>query len=103
MGLPTKFMEQVDAMEAMKLDWEITKDVYSKRKRESKTKKDDNISPVVTAAKAVLNKARKAWDEGETKAKVMGVHIFQLHPNLLSNKSCQPWEKIVKAQTETAP
>jgi hypothetical protein len=34
-----KFPEQVNAGEAVKLDWAIAKDVYSKSKKESKAKK----------------------------------------------------------------
>jgi hypothetical protein len=40
------------AIEAVKLDWEIAKDAYSNSKKESTAKKDDNISPAVTTAKA---------------------------------------------------
>jgi hypothetical protein len=34
---------------------------------------------------------------------VIGVQIFPLYAKLLSDKSCQPWEKIVKTQTKIAP
>ena len=34
---------------------------------------------------------------------MVGVQIFQLYGNLLTDEACQPWEKIVKAQTDTIP
>jgi hypothetical protein len=43
------------------------------------------------------------WKEAGSKAEVIRTQIFQIHANLLSNESHQPWDKIVKAQTETAP
>ena len=33
----------------------------------------------------------------------LGVQIFQLYGNLLTDEARQPWEKIVKAQTDTIP
>ena len=32
---------------------------------------------------------------------MLGVQIFQLYGNLLADEACQPWEKIVKVQTDT--
>lgn len=57
MGLATKHKEEVDSIKALKLDWEITKDMYSKCKKDNKTKKDDDSIPTVTGPKAILNKA----------------------------------------------
>ena len=34
---------------------------------------------------------------------VLGAQIFQLYGNLLTDEARQPWEKIVKAQTDTTP
>ena len=31
------------------------------------------------------------------------MQIFQLYGNLLTDEARQPWEKIVKAQTDTIP
>ena len=62
MILSTKFTEQVQVIEIAKLNWEIVKDVYAKSKKENKAKKEDNNSPAVAAAKAVLDKAQKTWD-----------------------------------------
>lgn len=44
-----------------------------------------------------------AWDKVEAKAEVVGAQIFQLCINLLSNKSCQHWDKIFKVQMDTSP
>ena len=37
------------------------------------------------------------------KSKSAGVQIFQLYANLHTDDAHQPWEKVVKAQTDTAP
>jgi hypothetical protein len=68
-GLATKFKEQVDVIDALKINWEIAKDKYSKCKKDRKAKKDDDSNPAVAAAKAVLDKAWKAWDAVETRLK----------------------------------
>ena len=34
---------------------------------------------------------------------MLGAQIFQLYGNLLTDEARQPWEKIVKAQTDTIP
>ncbi len=34
---------------------------------------------------------------------MLGTQIFQLYGNLLTDEARQPWEKIVKAQTNTIP
>ncbi len=34
---------------------------------------------------------------------MLGARIFQLYGNLLTDEARQPWEKIVKAQTDTIP
>ena len=34
---------------------------------------------------------------------MLGMQIFQLYGNLLTDEACQPWEKIVKVQTDTIP
>ncbi len=34
---------------------------------------------------------------------MLGVQIFQLYGNLLTDEARQPWEKIVKEQTDTFP
>jgi hypothetical protein len=47
MGLATKLKEQVDAVEALKHDWEITKDTHSMCKKTNKVKKDDDSNPAV--------------------------------------------------------
>jgi hypothetical protein len=103
MGLATKFKEQVASIEGLKLDWEITKDAYSKCKKENKTKKDYDSYPAVSSANTVINKAQKTWDDVEAKAEVLEAQIFQLYSGLLSDESHQPWDKIIMTQMETAP
>ena len=39
----------------------------------------------------------------QDRADVLGTQIFQLYGNILTDEACQPWEKIVKAQTDTIP
>ena len=34
---------------------------------------------------------------------MLGVQIFQLYGNLFTDEAHQPWEKIVKVQTDTIP
>ena len=34
---------------------------------------------------------------------MLGMQIFQLYGNLLTDEAHQPWEKIVKVQTDTIP
>ena len=34
---------------------------------------------------------------------MLGMQIFQLYGNILTDEACQPWEKIMKAQTNTIP
>ena len=81
----------------------LQKDASSKSKKQNKAKKDDSSNPAVAAAKAILDKAQKAWDVAETNVEVVGAQIVQLYANSLYDKSRLSWEKIIKAQTETAP
>ena len=46
---------------------------------------------------------QSTWEEAGAKEEVIRAQIFQLSVNLLSDKSHEPWDKIVKAQTEIAP
>ncbi len=39
----------------------------------------------------------------QEQADVLGVQIFQLYGNLLTDEVFQPWEEIVKVQTNTIP
>jgi hypothetical protein len=79
------------------------KDASSKSKNKIKAKKDDSNIMATKAAKAAFSKAQKVWNETEMKFEVLGAQIFQLYANLLSDKSDQPWNKIINAQIETAP
>jgi hypothetical protein len=58
MGLEGKFKEQVDSIKALKLDFDIIKDMYSNCRMEHKK---DNGHP----SKAVLENACQARDEVE--------------------------------------
>ena len=74
------------------------------RPRSSKRQRVMNPLPAeVPAAKAALDVARKARNEVQERADMLGVQIFQLYGNLLTDEAHQPWEKIVKAQTDTIP
>jgi hypothetical protein len=99
MGLDTKFWEATDAVKNLKICWDITKDAHSKVKKDHKKKKDyDPPHAAFIAAKTALDKAwMSTWEEAGTKAEVNGTQIFQLCANLLSDESCQPWDKIIKA------
>ena len=48
---------------------------------------------------STLNKARKERNEAQDRVEVLGMQIFLLYGNLLTDEVRQPWEKIVKAQT----
>lgn len=50
MGLATQLKEKLDYIEALKIDWEIIKDEYSKC-----NVKDDDSNPAIATAKTVLN------------------------------------------------
>ena len=50
-----------------------------------------------------LDNAQKAWDDAEAMTDVIGAQIFELYANLCLDEACQPWDKIVKAQTNTVP
>ncbi len=39
----------------------------------------------------------------QEKADMLGAQIFQLYGNLLTDEAQQPWEKIVKVQTDIIP
>ena len=34
---------------------------------------------------------------------MLGAQIFQFYENHLTDEACQPWEKMVKMQTDTIP
>ena len=39
----------------------------------------------------------------QEQADELGMQIFQLYGNLLTDEDCQPWDKIVKVKTNTIP
>ena len=48
-----------------------------------------------------LDNVQIAWDDAEAKTDVIKAQIFQLYANLLLDKAHQPWDKMVKTQTDT--
>ena len=48
-----------------------------------------------------LDNAWKVLDDAEAKTDDIGAQIFQLYANPLLDKTCQPLDKFVKAQTNT--
>ena len=127
MKLDTNFQEATKAVESTILEVDLTKMQYKDKPK--KREKDDSSqqaarvgkaasdkakkskmaegekSPLakVLAAKEALDVSQKARNEVQEQADVLGVQIFQLYGNLLTDEACQPWEKIVKAQTDTIP
>ena len=68
-----------------------------------RTEGDDSPPAEVVATKAALELARKARNKAQERADMLGVQIFQLYGNLFTDEAHQPWEKIVKVQTDTIP
>jgi hypothetical protein len=67
------------------------------QKKEIKKKDEDEcIQLVVMVMKTALNDSKARND-------TIRVQIFQLYANLLMDEVCQPWDRLVKAQTNTAP
>ena len=55
------------------------------------------------AAKAALKEAPNARNEAQKQLDVLGMQIFQIYGNLLTDEARQTWEKIMKAHTKTIP
>ena len=72
-------------------------------KKSKKPEGEEALQAAIAVAKADVDKAQKARNEAQAQADVLGVQIFQLYGNLLTDEACQPWEKIVKDQTDTFP
>ena len=64
---------------------------------------EESPQATVVTAKAALEGARKARPKVQELVNKLGMQIFQLYGNLLIDKACQPWEKILKARTDTIP
>jgi hypothetical protein len=127
MGLNTKFKEAMEAVKTATLDLDIAKMAYKqelkkgegddtpqqavgggkvtpdKSKKLKKAEGEESPQSAVVAAKAALGKARKERNKAQDQVDVLGMLIFQLYGNLLTDEVRQPWEKIVKAQTDTIP
>jgi len=102
MGLDTEFQEAANAVENLKFDWDIKKDAHSKTKKDKKKKDNGPPHAAVLATGTALDRVPSTWEKAGAKA-IIRTQIFQLYANLLSNEACQPWDKIVKAQTKNAP
>ena len=68
------------------------------------------MAPDITADAIALEAAKKACEEALKKVEeakqvvaTAGAKPFELYANLLADKACQPWEKILKAQVMQAP
>jgi hypothetical protein len=127
MELHIKFQEAAEAVEMANLDLDIAKATLKSEQKKGdnddtpqpsgdaakvsadkgkKTKKaegEDSPQMAMAAAKAGVDQARKARNEAQARADVLGAQIFQLYGNLLTDEARQPWEKIVKDQTDTVP
>ena len=127
MELDIKFQEAMKAVKSASLEVELIKMQYKdelkkrekgdssqqvagagkaasdKTKKSRRTEGEDSPPAKVVAAKAALEVARKARNEAQERADMLGTQIFQLYGNLLTDKAWQPWEKIVKAQANTIP
>ena len=125
--MDTKFQEAAKAVESAILEVDLTKMQYKdelknrekddssqqavgagkaasdKAKKSKRMEGDDSPPAEVVAAKAALNEARKDRNEAQERSDMLGVQIFHLYGNLLTDEAHQPWEKIVKAQTDTIP
>ena len=75
----------------------------NKGKKPKKPEGEDALQAAIAVAKADIEKTRKARNEVQARADMLGVQIFQLYGNLLTDEAHQPWEKIVKEQTNTFP
>ncbi len=125
MELYIKFKEATAAVETAHLDLDIAKATLKEKKGDNddtpqqtgnavkvmtdkgkKSKKpegEEALPAAIAVAKADVDKARKARNEVQARADVLGAQIFQLYGNLLTDEARQPWKKIVKEQTDTFP
>lgn len=101
-GLDTKFQKATNRVKNLKINWGIAKDAHSKAKKNHNNKKGKDPSPSC-CSKKTIDKAWSMWEEAGAKAEVTRTQILQLYANLLFNNSCQWWDRIIKAQTETLP
>eukprot|EP00804_Cyclotella_cryptica_P007807 CCRYP_001401-RA/>CCRYP_001401-RA protein AED:0.43 eAED:1.00 QI:0/0/0/1/0/0.5/2/0/261 len=61
------------------------------------------VAPTLDEAKAIYDKALKALEAVKLSVIMAGAKSFKLYGNLHSDKACQPWEKVIKAQVTRAP
>ena len=116
MELDTKFQKAAKAVKSAILEVDLTKMQYKdelkkrekddssqqvagtdkaasdKTKKSRRTEGEDSPPAKVVAAKAALEVARKARNEAQERADMLGMQIFQLYGNLLTDEARQPWE-----------
>ena len=86
------------ALESAILNLDITKSVYSSKKKVAKEHKEkpstscEAISPVVVM-KMTYVKATKVIEAAKLAITMTGVKVFELNGNLLSHQARHPWEK----------
>eukprot|EP00804_Cyclotella_cryptica_P027897 CCRYP_003796-RA/>CCRYP_003796-RA protein AED:0.34 eAED:1.00 QI:0/0/0/1/1/1/2/0/430 len=108
MRLDTSFADAEKAIKTAKLDAEIAKEEYAQLHNSEKKKKGhkgdapgtstEAVSPALSEAKALYDKALKALEAAKLAITMAGAKTFELYGNLLSDEARQPWEKIIKTQ-----
>eukprot|EP00804_Cyclotella_cryptica_P007457 CCRYP_002651-RA/>CCRYP_002651-RA protein AED:0.48 eAED:1.00 QI:0/0/0/1/1/1/2/0/188 len=103
MGLDKNFKEAKKAVETAKLGSEIAKGEYTQLRNSEKKKKGDKgdtpgttteaVSPTLSQAKVLYNKALKALEDAKFSVTTPGAKPFELYGSPLSNEACQPWDK----------
>eukprot|EP00804_Cyclotella_cryptica_P006309 CCRYP_010148-RA/>CCRYP_010148-RA protein AED:0.43 eAED:1.00 QI:0/0/0/1/1/1/2/0/386 len=94
MGLIPACDDAEKAYESTKGDWkavlhELADDPLSKTEKEKKTTESLSLKADMLALR--------------TKMTDSALEVFQLYANLLTEEACQPWDLIVKEQTESSP
>jgi hypothetical protein len=85
MGLDTKFQEAANAVENLKFDWDIKKDVHSKTKKDKKKKDNGPPHTAVIAIGTALDRVPSTWEKAGANA-IIRTQIFQLYVNLCPMK-----------------
>ena len=94
MGLIPACDEAERAYDSKQGEWkvvlrELAKDPLSKTEKEKKTAESLSLTANMLALR--------------TKTTDSALAVFQLYANLLTEEACQPWDLIVKEQTESSP
>ena len=102
MGLDANFHEAVLALESTNLDLDIAKSEYSSEKNKGKEHKEKltpsfEATSLLVVAMMTYEMAVKAVEATKLAVATEVAKAFELYENLLSDKSRQPWEEIIKA------